>query len=63
MNDKRSEFSVMNDIVNDEKGHNIVNDSFVHKPDGLLLTMSIKDSRAVALPLSSIQVRGVMITS
>ena len=36
MNDKRSEFSVMNDIVNDKKGHNIVNDSFVHKPDGLL---------------------------
>ena len=36
MNDKRSEFSVMNDTVNDEKGHNIVNDSFVHKPDGLL---------------------------
>ena len=22
----------MNDIVNDQKGHNIVNDRFVHKP-------------------------------
>ena len=33
MNDKRSEFSV---IVNHKKGHNIVNNSFAHKPDGLL---------------------------
>ena len=53
MNDKRSQsmnyewqkarFSVindiMNDIVNDQKGHNIVNDTFVHKPDGLLVTI------------------------
>ena len=27
----------MNDIVNDKKGHNIVNDSFTHEPDGLLV--------------------------
>ena len=27
----------MNDIVNDKKGHNIVNDSFSHKPAGLLV--------------------------
>ena len=26
-----------NDIVNDTKGHNILNDSFAHKPDGLLV--------------------------
>ena len=34
---KRSQFSVMNDIMNDKKGHNIVNDSLPHKPDGLLI--------------------------
>ena len=27
----------MNDIVNDKKDHNIVNDSFAHKLDGLLV--------------------------
>ena len=27
----------MNNIVNDKKGHNIVNDSFAHKPDGLIV--------------------------
>ena len=27
MNDERSQFSVTNDIVNDKKGHNIVNDN------------------------------------
>ena len=37
MNDKRSQFSVMNDIVNVKKGHNTVNVSFAHKPDGLLV--------------------------
>ena len=26
----------MNDIMNDKKGHKIVNDRFTHKPDGLL---------------------------
>ena len=26
---------IMNAIVNDKKGHNIVHDSFAHKPDGL----------------------------
>ena len=26
MNDKRSQFTIMNDIVNNKKGHNIVND-------------------------------------
>ena len=36
MNDKRSQFSIMNDIVNDKKGHNIVNDSFAHKPNDFL---------------------------
>ena len=36
MNIKRSQFSVMNNIVNDKKDHNIVNDSFAHKPGGLL---------------------------
>ena len=35
MNDKRSQSSIMNDIVNDTNGHNIVNASFAHKPDGL----------------------------
>ena len=38
---KRSQFSVMNDIMNDiandKKGHNIANDSFASKPDGLLV--------------------------
>ena len=43
MNDKRSQFSMMNEIVNNKKGHNIVNDSFAHRPGGLLF------SRAVAL--------------
>ena len=37
MDGKRSQFSVMNDIVNDKIGHNITNDSFAHKPDGLLV--------------------------
>ena len=37
MNDKWWPFSVMNDIVNDKKGHNIKNDSFAHKPVGLLV--------------------------
>ena len=27
----------MNDIVNNKKGHNIVNNSFAHKPGGLLV--------------------------
>ena len=44
MNDKRSQFSVMNDIVNDNKGHNIVNDSFAHKPDGLGLLVLTNDA-------------------
>ena len=37
MNDKRSQFIIMNDIMNDKKGHNIVNDSFAYKPDGFLV--------------------------
>ena len=41
MNDKRLQFSVMNvimkDIVNDERGHNIVNDGIAHRPDGSLV--------------------------
>ena len=36
MNDKRSQLSIINDIMNDKKGHNIVNDSLPHKPNGLL---------------------------
>ena len=32
---QRSQFCVKNDTVNDKKGHDIVNDSFAHKPDGL----------------------------
>ena len=47
MNDKRSQFSVTNDIMNnivdDKKGHNIVN-IFAHKPDGLLKTDSLSIS-------------------
>ena len=39
MNDKRSQFSVMNDIKSDKKAHNIVNDSLPHKPDGLLVVL------------------------
>ena len=42
MNDKRSQFSIMNDTVNDKKGHNTVNDSFAHMPDGLLVEHLIK---------------------
>ena len=41
MNDKRSQFSVVNGIVKDKKGHNIVN-SFTHKPDGLLVVVTIE---------------------
>ena len=35
MNDETSQFNVLNDIVKDEQGHNIVSDSFAHEPDGL----------------------------
>ena len=46
MNNKKSQFSIkndiMNDIVNDKKGQNIVNDSFAHKPDGLLVSLHIR---------------------
>ena len=42
MNEKRSQFSVMNNIVNGKKGHNIVNDSSAHKPDGLLVVTDKK---------------------
>ena len=41
MNDKRPQFTVvndiMNDIVNDKKDHNIVSNSFAHKLDDLLV--------------------------
>ena len=43
MNGKRSQFSVLNDVVNGKKGHNIVNDSFAHKPDGLHITFCNED--------------------
>ena len=36
MNDK-SQFSVINDIVNNKRDNNIVSDSFAHKLDGLLV--------------------------
>ena len=40
MKEKLSQFSVTNDIMDNtvvcEKGHNVVNDRFAHKPDGLL---------------------------
>ena len=35
----------MNNIVTDRKGHNIVNDSFAHKPDGLLVIHYLWDRR------------------
>ena len=38
-----SQFSVLNDIVNNKKGHNILNDSFAHKPCGLLVTFCSED--------------------
>ena len=31
----------MNDIVNDKKGHNIVNNNFAHKPVALLVAIAI----------------------
>ena len=40
---QRPQFSFMNDIVNDKKGHSIVNDSFAHKPDGLLVLSYVVD--------------------
>ena len=36
---QRSQFSVLNNIVNDNEAHNVVNDSFSHKPDGLLVKL------------------------
>ena len=55
---KRSQFSVMNDIinhhVNDKKGRNIVNDSFAPKSDGLLVKMSLKIGSTVYLFVNSI---------
>ena len=37
-----------------KKGHNIVNDSFAHKPDGLLVKMSLKIGSTVYLFVNSI---------
>ena len=37
MNDERSQLNIINDIVNDKKGHNIANDSFAHNPERLLV--------------------------
>ena len=43
MKNKRSQFTVMNnimnDIVNDKKSHNIVNNRFAHEPDSLLVIL------------------------
>ena len=38
MNGKRSQFSIVNDIMN------IVNDSFAHKPDGLIVILFTADN-------------------
>ena len=44
LNSKRSQFSVINDImnaiVNDKKGHNSVKDSFAYKSHGILVVVS-----------------------
>ena len=45
---------IMSDIVNDKKGHNIVNDSFVHKPDGLLVNHG-SIAKAVRRPLKHVR--------
>ena len=42
MNNKRSQFTVMDDAVNNKRGHNIVKDSYAHKPDGLLVFCPVK---------------------
>ena len=51
MNHKRSQFTVMinnmNDTVNDKKGHNILNNSFAHKPRRLTCYISIKSHISV----------------
>ena len=41
MNNKRSQFSIMNDIVNYKRGLNIVDDTFTHKPQGLLVLQEL----------------------
>ena len=43
INGKWSQFSIMNGIMNDKKGHNIVNNSFAHKPDGLLVLLCVTE--------------------
>ena len=40
----------MNDIVNDKKGHNIVNDSSAHKPGGLLVVTDKKSINSDRYP-------------
>ena len=50
MNGKRAQFSVMNDtmndIVNDKKGHNIMNDKpLCSQPDGLLVVYGLNSMR------------------
>ena len=57
MNDKRSQFTVINDIINDilndKKGHNIVNDKrLFHKPDGLFV-LSKHDAFSCVVKLGS----------
>ena len=47
MNAKSSQFIIMNDIMNDQKGHNIVNDSFAHKLDGLLVKVACIQTNVV----------------
>ena len=42
MNDKRSQFTIMNDTVKEKRITILVTtNSFAHKPDGLLVTRSI----------------------
>ena len=51
VNDIKSQFSamidIMNNIVNDKKGHQVVNDSFAHEEYGLLV-----ENRNVSIPLT-----------
>ena len=52
---KRHTFSIMNDIVNNKKGHSIVNGNFAHKSDGLLVSAvgvipALGPAMSVAIP-------------
>ena len=49
-NNKRSQFTVMNVIVNDKKGHNILTHIFTNEPYGLLVN---QENRLLDLGLGS----------